>query len=121
MAGPAISNRAPPAQPCPFLGEASEGAASLRRIRWLASPAAAARKAAPSELLACPRPEVLEKLQPFPQAPPQHLGAARHLHQQCRDLGGTEVEPPVEGLHRVEDLRMRQVRVAERGHLHATP
>src|SRR5439155_19026534 len=45
-------------------------------------------------------------------------GVRRHLPEEPEDLPRPEVEAPVEALDRREDLRARQVRVAEHAGLH---
>ncbi len=55
----------------------------------------------------------------FAQPAHHHLRAAHHLRDDRRNLGSPKVEAPVELLDRLENLGMGQVRIMQRGDLHA--
>ena len=61
----------------------------------------------------------LEELDAFAQAALHHVGAADHLADDRADLAGPEVEALVEGLHRVEDLGVAEMRIVQRRDLDA--
>src|SRR5258705_227776 len=60
-----------------------------------------------------------KELHAFAQAPLHHVEIAQHLRDDRADLAGPEVEPAVEGLHRLEDLLVAEVRVVKRRYLEA--
>src|SRR5487761_1328227 len=59
------------------------------------------------------------ELHPFSQASGEHVLVPDHLRHHLGDLARSEVELLVEGVHRLEDLRARQLRVLEHRRLHA--
>src|SRR6185437_5160950 len=65
------------------------------------------------------RAQEAEKLGPFSQPAPRHLPAREHLPNDLPDLGRSEVEALIKHFHAVENLLLRQMRVADRGELHA--
>src|SRR6202050_1566207 len=65
------------------------------------------------------RPQEAEELHAFAQPAPHHFPAAQHLADDLPDFSRAEVEAFVEHFHAVEDLFLGQVRIADRGQLHA--
>src|SRR5579875_2751997 len=61
----------------------------------------------------------VEELDAFAQAPLHHLGTLDHLAHDRGDLAGAEIELFVEGLDRVEDLLVAQMRIMQRRDLNA--
>ena len=62
-----------------------------------------------------------EELDAFPEAAPHDDRVSQHPADHRDDLPGAEVEPAVERLHRVEDLRLCKTRVVEGGQLDPVP
>ena len=63
--------------------------------------------------------EEADELAALAQPPGGHLRAAEHLGRHLGQLPGPEVEPPVERVHRVQDLGVLQVRIRQRRQLRA--
>jgi len=66
-------------------------------------------------------PEEAQEVAALAKAPAQDLSVAHHLPRQRDHLARPEVEAPVEEIHRLEDLRPRQMRVADGALLDAGP
>src|ERR1700735_5447704 len=64
-------------------------------------------------------PQEAEELHALPQAALHHLPAAQHFANDLPDLPRAEVEALVEYLHAMEDLFLREMRIADRRELHA--
>src|SRR5204863_7540589 len=60
-----------------------------------------------------------EELHALAESSAHDRGVAEHPPHHRHDLPRPEVEAAVEGLHRVEDLRLAETRVVEGGDLHA--
>src|SRR5262249_4157845 len=65
-----------------------------------------------------PAAQELEELDTFAQPTAQHLRALDHLGDERRDLFSAKIESLVEGLERLEDLSVREVRIVQWRELH---